>query len=613
MTMLALLLLAAQLAQPAPRPAQPLQPAPQPFAAPAPGVTLAAPEPPSKDPLVILIREVTAEVEAVRGLHLKASLKVQILDDKLFAAALREKAQKDLTPGLIRAERARWLAFGLAPAAADPQRIYLDVLDEQVAGFYDPFARALIVRKSPPENMALRDVLSHEIEHALQDQNFGFPDLNALPDDDQRLARIAVYEGDAMAVMAAVAARHAHRPVKASLTMTADALKSLDTVQLLKLSGHSELLLSAPAVVREELTLPYLSGLSLVVETYRRGGWPLVDRLFAHPPASTHQLLHPEAYFAGEWPAHVAVPLAPPGTRVVSTGRMGELGARLSLEQCVDPQVVKDFVAHWAGDAYAIVEGQDKRLGLVWSTVWSGDVSANIANLLKLEQPCWDDAGSGERGVTGWAMRGWSKTFTAPGRVVLARGLEETEAAAKAALATRAELARVQKPLGETGVPAEALRGRVEGGRFTSARLGLSAQLPEGYDADVKVPASELLLQRPGAFASLTFVPEPLTPESAETFFQATAAQLASGPLGGKSLALAGKAHPLLLGESVEERAWTIDGGGKLRIGLVPMCDGKAYLAVVRAHSSESARAALDRFGASLARSPHSPACAELE
>ncbi len=609
MTVLALLLLAAQAAQTT-------APQPAPFAAPAPGVTLAAPEPPSNDPLVNLIREVTAEVESVRGLRRKSNLKLEILDDKLFAAALREKAQKDMTPGLVRAERARWLAFGLAPAAADPQRIYLDVLDEQVAGFYDPFGRALVVRRNPPESIALRDVLSHEIEHALQDQNFGFPDLNALPDDDQRLARIAVYEGDAMAVMAAVAARHAHRPVKASLTMTADALRSIDTVQLLKLSGHSEQLINAPAVVREELTLPYLSGLSLVIEAFRRGGWPLVDRLFAHPPASTHQLLHPEAYFAGEWPAKVATPPAPPGTRVISTGRMGELGARLSLEQCVDPQVIKEFVAHWAGDAYAIVEGPDKQLGLVWSTAWSGDAAGNIANLLKLEQSCWDDAGSGERGPTGWAMRGWSKTFTAPGRVVLARGLEETEPAAKAAIATRVEPARVQKPLGEVGVPAEAPRGRVEGGRFSSARLGLSAQVPEGYEANVTVPASELLLQRPGAFASLTFVPEPLTPDTAETFFQAAAAQLASGPLGGKSLVLAGRSHPLLLGEAVDERGWTIDGGGKLRIDLVPMCGGKAYLSVVRAHSSESARVALDRFGASLQHliSPtQSPACAELE
>src|SRR6266850_561468 len=53
----------------------------------------------------------------------------------------------------------------------------------------------------------LRLILAHEIEHALQDQNFGIPDLAALPDDDVRLARSALYEGDAMAVMTAYGAR----------------------------------------------------------------------------------------------------------------------------------------------------------------------------------------------------------------------------------------------------------------------------------------------------------------------------------------------------------------------------------------------------------------------
>ncbi len=589
---------------------------PAPFAVPAPGVAPAAPEPPSHDPLVSLIREVTAEVESVRGLKRKSNLKIEILDDKLFADALREKAQKEMTPGLILAERARWLAFGLAPPAADPQRIYLDVLDEQVAGFYDPFTKALMVRKNPPKaagDGALRDVLAHEIEHALQDQNFGFPDLNALADEDQRLARVAVYEGDAMAVMAAVAAHHAHRPVKASLAMTATALRAIDTIQLLKLSGHSETLLNAPAVVREELTLPYLAGLGLVVEVFRRGGWPLVDRLFARPPASSHQVLHPEAYFAGERPARIALPPAPPGTRLVATGRMGELGARLALEQCVDPQVVKDFSAHWAGDAYIIVEGLDKRLGLVWSTAWSGDAAAGVANLLKLEQPCWDDAGNGERGPSGWAMRGWSKTFTAPGRVVLARGLEETEPAARAALATRLELPKALPPLGEVPLPPESSRGRVEQGRFTSARLGLSGLLPEGYVAEVISPASELVLRRTGAFASLTFVTEPLTPEAAETYFQSATAQLANGPLEGKSLSLAGRSHPQLLGEAVDERSWNIEGGGKLRIDLLPLCDGKAYLAVVRIYSSETSKAALDHFAESLQRAPRCAACADLE
>ena len=50
------------------------------------------------------------------------------------------------------------------------------------------------------------------------------------------------------------------------------------------------------------IVVPYAAGFALVAEGYRRGGFPLVDRMFKNPPRSLHQVLHPEAYFAGEAP-----------------------------------------------------------------------------------------------------------------------------------------------------------------------------------------------------------------------------------------------------------------------------------------------------------------------
>src|SRR5712692_4810428 len=169
-------------------------------------------------PLVRTIRQVVEDVEDVRGLWRKTTLQVVLLDDALFSKALRAKAQKELTKAAVAAERARWAAFGLAPPEADPAKILLGVLDEQVAGFYDPSTKALTVREKPPGSVggsgdAFELVLAHEVEHALQDQHFGFPDMEKLPDDDTRLARMALYEGDAMATMIAVGARRGGRPV----------------------------------------------------------------------------------------------------------------------------------------------------------------------------------------------------------------------------------------------------------------------------------------------------------------------------------------------------------------------------------------------------------------
>src|SRR3989442_6091522 len=108
-----------------------------------------------------------------------------------------------------------------------------------------------------------------------------------------RIARVAIYEGDDMVVMPAYSARRGKKPVKASISSAAAVLKAIDTESLLRVSGHSPELLKAPAILREELVVPYTAGLALVAEVYRRGGFPLVDKMFANPPTSAHQVLHP--------------------------------------------------------------------------------------------------------------------------------------------------------------------------------------------------------------------------------------------------------------------------------------------------------------------------------
>jgi hypothetical protein len=578
----------------------------------------ATPEKVAADPLVALIREVTTDVESLRGLRRKSNLKVQILDDKLFSAAIRERARKELTPAVIAAERARWFAFSLAPASADPGKILLNVLDEQVAGFYDPFAKQLVVRRDPPASASiagpdgLRLVLAHEIEHALQDQNFGFPNLDTLPDDDTRLARIALYEGDAMAVMTAYGARRARRPVQASISSAAAILKSIDSESLLRVSGHSPELLKAPPILREELVLPYAAGFALVAEVYRRGGFALVDKMFAHPPMSVHQVLHPEAYLAGQAPIALAPPAAPPGTRVIATGRMGELGTRLALETCVEKSVAMDFASHWAGDAYAIVEGPRRALSLLWVSAWTEGAAEGIANLVRMQSPCWEEA-SAAGAASGWTISG-SKVKSAGDRVAVARGSIDLDAGIAAALASRAGPANAVPPLGDVPAPAAPLPARIEGRRFVSARLALEGLVPEGYEPEPGAPAAEISFRRSGeagGVASLSFVPEALSGDSLEAFFDTAAAQIGAAR-GGGHLSFVGKVQRTLADAKAEERTWKLQGA-QLRIQVAPFCGGKAALALVRIESSDAAQATLDRFAASIKPTGPAPACAELE
>src|SRR6266446_10562222 len=548
------------------------------------------PHPANEDPLVTLIRETTADVEQVRGIRRKQNLKVQILDDKLFSAAVREKAKKELTPEVVAAERARWLAFNLAPAAADPAQVLLDVLDEQVAGFYDPFTKQLYVRKDPPASAAgamgpdgLRLILAHEIEHALQDQNFGIPDLAALPDDDVRLARSALYEGDAMAVMAAYGAQRAGKSVKAAIATGAATLRAVDTQTLLRVSGKSPQLLHAPPILREELVLPYAGGFSLVAEAYKRGGFALVDRVFKNPPVSTHQVLHPEAYFAGERPAPVPIPPAPPGTRLIASGRMGELGTRVALESCVDKEVAREFAPRWVGDAYAVVEGPAKgALSLLWTTVWDPGLGKSVSNVMKLVQPCWQEQAAGGPNPLGWSMDGASKIAASGDLIAVARGSIDLGSAVSRQLSLRVAPPPPAPPFATVATAPAVARVRFDGSKFVSSRLALSGEVPEGYENDPSNPVAELAIKKAGAGgAALSFVAEPLIGESLNAFFQAASSQIASA--NGGYMVYVGKSQRMLAGAPAEQRSWTVENTGvELRIDVAPYCGGKAALTLLR-------------------------------
>jgi len=595
------------------------------------------PEPAPSSRLLEVIREVTTDVEAVRGLHRKKNLRVELLEDAEFGKSLHDKLLLELTPAVVDEERARWLAFGLAPASADPAKILLSVLDEQVAGFYDPRTHALTVRLNVPPSAAgpdaLRLLLAHEIEHALQDQNFGLVQLASLPDEDARLARAALYEGDAMATMVAYAAHRAGRPQKQAIAAAAQAMRAQGTEALLQQSGLSPLLLAAPEIVREELVAPYSAGLGLVAEIYARGGFALVDKMFSRPPASSHQVLHPEAYLQGELPAGVPPPEAPPGTRVVSRGRMGELASRVAFSQCVEKSVVQELADRWAGDAYVIAQGPGKALSLVWRTAWTGDAPGPVANVLQMQTPCWENAAS-EAAANGWTMTAAHRVRAQGSKVVLVRGLPEAQltAALNAGLAfevSRQPATALQAPLGVVAPPASRARATLTEGIFKSTRLGLVAAIPAGLAAAVEgpgllndalgppEPGRELFVkavrgEAPGLLA--LSLAEKLEDDDGESYFQAAARSFSAGAHAG-ALTLVDTRQIRIAGAAATERTWVWerdDKPGRLRIALLPVCGGKAFVSVARL-TTDGTRASLDHFVESLERKGAGAVCADLE
>jgi hypothetical protein len=121
----------------------------------------------------------------------------------------------------------------------------------------------------------------------------------------------------------------------------------------------------APAVVRDQLVQPYLTGLVLARAIWARGGPEAMRDAWRRPPRSTEQVLHPEKFFAGEPPRVVSPAGAPPrGARLLSEGVLGELLLRTLLDDGAEAAA-----AGWGGDSFRLWD-VGGGTALAWRSEW---------------------------------------------------------------------------------------------------------------------------------------------------------------------------------------------------------------------------------------------------
>jgi hypothetical protein len=306
------------------------------------------------------------EVAEAGGLPFRREVPVAFLSKDELGAYLKELLDAEYPVEQARADERLLQAFDLLAGGTGLRALRARVLEENVAGFYDerPEKRRLYAvsedRSFTPMNQI---VLAHELRHAQQDQ---YEDLYAHVSedvrdfDDRRIAWVSLLEGDATLVM--------ERFVRQRLggigldgvgdDAAGEGAAGLAAPGLLELPG-------APAVVRDQLVQPYLTGLVLARAIWARGGAEAMKEAWHRPPESTEQVLHPEKFFAGEPPRVVTPPGAPPaGGRLVAQGVLGELLLRTLLEQGAEVAA-----AGWGGDAFRLWD-VGGRTALVWRSEW---------------------------------------------------------------------------------------------------------------------------------------------------------------------------------------------------------------------------------------------------
>jgi hypothetical protein len=318
--------------------------------------------------------ELQQEVAEVGGVAFKAEVGVEYLSHEQLARYLTEMFDSEYPVADAEADRRTLVALDLMPAATDLRRLRARVLEDNVVGFYDerPSRRRLCVvsgdHRLTPMNQL---VLAHELRHALQDQYLNIHGL--LPDsigdyDDRRLAMMSMLEGDATFVM--------ERFLMGRLGAGAAGLEAEGGGSSLFGLGAAAAaqIPDAPAVVRDQLVLPYFAGRDFIESAYEDGGWEAVKAVWARPPISTEQVLHPEKYKAREGPRAVELPGPPAGGLLLREGVLGEALLRTLLGEGSE-----GASAGWGGDAYRVFDLSGRTL-LVWRAVW--DTPAGLRGFL---------------------------------------------------------------------------------------------------------------------------------------------------------------------------------------------------------------------------------------
>jgi hypothetical protein len=312
--------------------------------------------------------EVLAEMSTILSLPQKAPLKKTLRTREEIRAYVLREFEEEKRPEKRYADQRAMEKFGLIPKGFPLQSFLVDLLTEQIAGLYDPKSREFFIADwiAPADQ---RMIMSHELTHALQDQYFDIGKWSdgAKENDDADLARHAVVEGSAFIAMM----DWMFREQKLTVRGMPDLAPMLNK-QMLGDLDKSPQFSKAPPFLRKVLLFPYLSGAVFSQRILQANtGWADFAKVFANPPVSTQQIMHPEVYLSGGVPQPVVLPnlagVLTADWKKLDENVNGEFFLHAVLEQFAGAERADSLAPAWAGDRYALYEQEKtKRLLLVY-------------------------------------------------------------------------------------------------------------------------------------------------------------------------------------------------------------------------------------------------------
>lgn len=313
-----------------------------------------------------LVDSLRPHVERAAGLRFREAPRSAMRTRDEVRDYVSARLAEDFPPSKQEGLGAAYRLLGLVPDTLDLRTVILEVLTEQVAGYYDPATRTLVgVTGAAPD--VLRLTLAHEIVHALQHEVLPLEQLlTPRGNSDRSGAAQAVLEGHAMMVSLR------SMPGVAEMLRNPEVWRETrETIQNSR--GAGRVFESAPRILREALLFPYLDGAEFIRWwDSARAGKPLPspDEL----PVSTEQILHPGRSLGRDPP--VAVGFADSTPDVIYEDTFGEFEMQVMATILRGGgEVLTEQPAGWGGDRFRVYRS-DAGPALTWYLAFDDSLSA---------------------------------------------------------------------------------------------------------------------------------------------------------------------------------------------------------------------------------------------
>ena len=235
-----------------------------------------------------VVARTMARVERIRGEEFERRVPVEVITREEYRERRGDSAT-DPDSEFNRWNDQVWEALFIVGENESVAETLDTVFGSSVQGFYSPSRDEIVIVSNSETPTIDRATLSHELVHALQDQQFG---LGRSPEtQDAQLAEDGLVEGDANVVEREYGER-----------CRSGEWNCLERPESGGGGGGDPFNQGLFTTV----FAPYAAGPGFVGDLKERGGWAAVNDAYDQYPTSTEQIIHPERY-PDDQPARITV------------------------------------------------------------------------------------------------------------------------------------------------------------------------------------------------------------------------------------------------------------------------------------------------------------------